>query len=407
MSESNGSLPEGWTRTTLGEIGRYHNGRGFKKTEWSTTGRPIIRIQNLTDPSKPFNLFSGAADPRHEVKQGDLLVSWAATLGVFRWDGPDAVLNQHIFRVESWINPDFHYYLLRNVLDALYAQSHGSGMVHITKGRFDATPVVLPPEDVQVELVQQLDQDLAAASAGTQSFGRALAALPSFRSAVIRDALAGSWPQRPLQEVLISLRNGLFVSRPAEGPPGIPIYRISAVRPMALNAEDIRYAPADTADHERFLVQPGDVLFTRYSGNAEYVGACAAVPGGTAPALHPDKLIRAVVDREVMDPYFLELACSGGTTWEQIRANRKTTAGQVGIAGGQLAQVLVPIPPLDAQQEIVATCQKQLDAGNQLRARTEQLMSTTFDLERSILHHALRPPQSTRANKGHAVRSGA
>ena len=40
-------LPEGWKKTTLGEIATYVNGRAFKPIEWSKTGIPIVRIQNL------------------------------------------------------------------------------------------------------------------------------------------------------------------------------------------------------------------------------------------------------------------------------------------------------------------------------------------------------------------------
>ena len=133
--------PPGWTRTTLGEIGRYHNGRAFKSTDWGEVGQPIIRIQNLTGSGSKYNHFRGQVDPRHVVNHGDLLVSWAATLGVFVWRGPEAILNQHIFKVESHISPRFHRRLLESVVTDLYRQAHGSGMVHITKKKFEQTPV--------------------------------------------------------------------------------------------------------------------------------------------------------------------------------------------------------------------------------------------------------------------------
>src|SRR5689334_18744687 len=92
-------VPEGWKRTTIGELGRYLNGRGFKTSEWARTGRPIIRIQDLTGSNKNPNYFNGAIEDRYIVEPGDLLVSWSATLGAYIWDGPEAVLNQHIFKV--------------------------------------------------------------------------------------------------------------------------------------------------------------------------------------------------------------------------------------------------------------------------------------------------------------------
>ena len=138
-------LPPGWAIATLGEIGEYLNGRGFKKSEWRESGRPIIRIQNLTGSGNHVNYFDGEPEERYTARRGDLLVSWAATLGVFVWDGPEAVVNQHIFKVRSHVDRSFHRYLLLWVLNDLRRQTHGSGMVHITKSRFEETPVPLPP----------------------------------------------------------------------------------------------------------------------------------------------------------------------------------------------------------------------------------------------------------------------
>ena len=42
-------LPAGWKWVRLGECASYINGRAFKPEEWETEGKPIIRIQNLTN----------------------------------------------------------------------------------------------------------------------------------------------------------------------------------------------------------------------------------------------------------------------------------------------------------------------------------------------------------------------
>jgi len=101
-------LPPGWTESKLGEIGEYLNGRGFKKAEWRESGRPIIRIQNLTGTNRLFNYFDGDAHESYIARPGDLLVSWAASLGAFVWRGPEAVVNQHIFKVRSHVDRQFH-----------------------------------------------------------------------------------------------------------------------------------------------------------------------------------------------------------------------------------------------------------------------------------------------------------
>jgi type I restriction enzyme, S subunit len=68
------------------------------------------------------------------------------------WNGPQGWLNQHIFNVVSFVDRRFHYFLIRTILNELYKQTHGSGMVHITKGKFEAISVALPPFSNNVAL---------------------------------------------------------------------------------------------------------------------------------------------------------------------------------------------------------------------------------------------------------------
>jgi type I restriction enzyme, S subunit len=152
-------VPENWVWTRLGVIGNYYNGRAFKPTEWSDKGRPIIRIQDLTGTNKGEpNYFQGDVEKRHEITKGDLLISWSATLGAFIWDGPDAVLNQHIFKVESHIDKMYHFYAVKNLINILYAKTQGTGMVHVTKKAFDSTPIPLPPLNEQKRIAEKVER---------------------------------------------------------------------------------------------------------------------------------------------------------------------------------------------------------------------------------------------------------
>jgi type I restriction enzyme S subunit len=92
------------------------------------------------------------------VQEGDILVSWSATLDVFIWDGPEAVLNQHIFKVNvsDNINPHFFYYLLSDSIDLLQMRVQGSTMRHITKSTFENTQVPLPPKSEQSRIAEIL-----------------------------------------------------------------------------------------------------------------------------------------------------------------------------------------------------------------------------------------------------------
>jgi type I restriction enzyme S subunit len=101
IDETPFSLPTGWSWARVNDTGHYVNGLAFKPGDWKETGLPIIRIQNLTDTSKPFNYTTGDYPDDVIVQEGDLLVSWSATLEAFIWDRGVGVLNQHIFSRDS------------------------------------------------------------------------------------------------------------------------------------------------------------------------------------------------------------------------------------------------------------------------------------------------------------------
>lgn len=191
MNSESQSVPRGWSLTELGTIGRYLNGRGFKETEWSDKGRPIIRIQNLTGSSSRYNYFEGHVREEHEVEPGDLLVSWAATLGVYRWRGPRAVLNQHIFKVESFIDQEFHFYALQRALEALRRSAHGSGMVHITKSKFDRTLTPIPPVSEQQRIVQAIESYFTRLDDAVATLERVQRNLKRYRASVLKAAVEG------------------------------------------------------------------------------------------------------------------------------------------------------------------------------------------------------------------------
>lgn len=151
------SLPSAWKMVSLGKIGNYHNGRAFKSQEWGDKGRPIIRIQNLTDHKKEFNYFNGEVKPENEINDGDFLMSWSGTLGAYIWNRGPAVLNQHIFKVESFINQRFHYYLVSSYISYLYTRTRGTGLAHVTKTEFEKTKVPLPPIEEQERIADKLD----------------------------------------------------------------------------------------------------------------------------------------------------------------------------------------------------------------------------------------------------------
>ena len=145
----------------LGDIATYINGYAFKPEDWSDSGIPIIRIQDLTGNAYQANRYNGQYDKKYEVIAGDVLISWSASLGIYVWQGETAVLNQHIFKVvfnKVDIDKGFFIHQVESILEKAASEAHGATMKHLTKPVFDALPFFLPEKQEQKRIAAQLNK---------------------------------------------------------------------------------------------------------------------------------------------------------------------------------------------------------------------------------------------------------
>ncbi len=203
--------------------------------------------------------------------------------------------------------------------------------------------------------------------------------------------LPEGWVWAELGQIALSVKNGMYVSRPGAEPNGTPILRIGAVRPMRLSLADLRYTGLDWREvlDQAGDAVPGDLLFTRYNGNPEYVGAGARVPEGAPQLAYPDKLIRVRVPSDVVDSRFLTYAWASSQVREQVRGQVKTSAGQAGISGASLKRIKVPVPPLAEQHRIVEALEEQLSRLDAAAASVEQGLRRSQTLLRAVVDSAL------------------
>lgn len=155
-------LPDGWEWCRTIDLIHTVNGRAFKPADWSTTGLPIIRIQNLNRADAPFNYYNGDVGDGHRIEPGDLLISWSGTpgtsFGAFVWNGLSGVLNQHIFKCYLYEDyRDFICLAVNSRLDVLIDSAHGGvGLQHFTKDKLERLPLAIPPLAEQRRIVARV-----------------------------------------------------------------------------------------------------------------------------------------------------------------------------------------------------------------------------------------------------------
>lgn len=126
----------------LSSLASFVNGRPFTKGA-SGAGRMVIRIAEINSGPGGSTVYSDVdiAD-QHVARPGDVLFAWSGSLTLARWFRPDAIINQHIFKVlphvgmPSWLA----YELISGQLPWFRSIAAGKAttMGHIQRQHLDA-----------------------------------------------------------------------------------------------------------------------------------------------------------------------------------------------------------------------------------------------------------------------------
>ena len=397
-------IPGNWCWARIGEIFDLVNGKAFKPTDWSESGIPIVRIQNLNDPNAPFNCFSGEIEEKFILHGGELLFSWSGTpgtsFGAFIWNGGHAVLNQHIFIVYPKIKLDYEYakYAINGELRIFIAKAHGgAGLKHITRKEFDSCFLPIPPLAEQKRIVAKIEELLPL----IERYETAWSRLEDFNKRFPVD-MQKSILQMAIQGKLVEQRPGegtgeeLYCRIQAEKQALIKAGKIKKEKPLPEIAEDD--IPFEIPESWRWI-QIGEicsVVTGRLDANAQdpngayafftcgvevyktkdYAFDCDAVLLGGNNASGDYKMHRyagkfnayqrvyVITDppKETLDYLFYVIKW-----WlPSLKHNSQGTTTRF-IKLGQVTGMLVPFPPLAEQKRIVAQLEELLPLCERLK----------------------------------------
>ena len=247
----------------LGDIATYINGYAFKPQDWSDEGIPIIRIQDLTGNSYQANRYNGEYASKYEVNDGDVLISWSASLGVYIWHGEKAVLNQHIFKVvfdKERISKDFFVHQVGLILENAASDAHGATMKHLTKPVFDALPFYLPPYEKQCEIAGILDKVTSLISLRKQQLAKLDELVKARFVEMFGDPVVNSkrWPVETIENH-IDLLTGFPFDSSGYVSKGVNICGGLIIMPQKIDWSACKHWPQITG-YEDYILRPNDIV---------------------------------------------------------------------------------------------------------------------------------------------------
>ena len=344
----------------LGDIATYINGYPFKPEDRGTTGLPIIRIQDLTGNAYDLGFYDGNYPERIEINDGDVLISWSASLGVYVWNRGKALLNQHIFKVafdKCAVNKQYFVYAVQHKLQEMETKAHGATMKHIVKKDFDNTVIPFPTLEEQEEIakiinhasgiifarqqqLQKLDELIKARF--VEMFGE-----PCKNSLGWNTSTVGA-----LVSVCEAGWSGNGTQRKKE-PGELAVLKVSAVTKGYFIPAECKVLDNQRNIKKYIFPHSGDLLFSR-ANTREMVGATAVITQDYPEHILPDKLwrIRFIDTANVI---YMKYVLSD----ESIRSifssvSTGTSGSMFNVSMDKFKSITVPLPPLERQTQFAA-----------------------------------------------------
>jgi type I restriction enzyme, S subunit len=185
-----GRIPRGWSAGSLADLARFVNGKAFTKHA-NGLGRAIVRIRELNggvDENTPRTDLD--ADDDFVARFDDILFAWSGSLGVHRWHGEEALINQHIFKVRPDRGPSwFVYAWIQQHIETFrgIARDKATTMGHIQRRHLAEAAVPQPPESA----LQAANEILGPIDRQRAMLVSEMTTLASIRDALLPKLLSG------------------------------------------------------------------------------------------------------------------------------------------------------------------------------------------------------------------------
>lgn len=386
------SLPH--QRATLGSVAKFINGVAFKPSDWEDNGRKIIRIQNLTDPSKPYNRTSREVDEKFIVRTGDILVSWSATLDVFEWCEEEALLNQHIFKAvpnPKVVDKDYFKIAVREALRDMAKHTHGSTMKHVNRGDFIGAEIPLPPLTAQKYIARVLEQADQLRKQAQQMERELNKLAQSLFLEMFGDPVRNPkhWPLEIFAKHLLAIDSGWSPKcdkrQVAENEWGV--LKLGAVTTCTYKESENKKLPSAFSPRPKIEVKEGDLLFSR-KNTYELVAATAYVRKTQGRIMLSDLIFR-LVPRDTVDPIYLWGLLTNPAFRSEVQNLAGGAAGSMpNISKTKLAEKSFPLPGIELQRKyskMIQAIWAQLDLmkveAEHIESVFESLMQRAFNGE--------------------------
>ncbi|GHV41544.1 type-1 restriction enzyme EcoKI specificity protein [Spirochaetia bacterium] len=407
---------EHWVECKLGNVIKIKNGYAFKTSDFKKSGDiPIIKQTQLAgeriDLSNCVYVDKSFLRTQKDfiLSKGDVLMGMSGSLGkfcIYDLDRP-ALQNQRIGKLVpislKHLNNKYYWYYLNTTELLLKEKGKGLGVNNISADDIEDLPFPLPPINEQKRIVEKLDAILPKVKQAKEKLDNISGILKRFRQSVLAAACSGKlteewrerkdlpkWEESELFKVLAHKPTNGYSGKPVKYETKVKVLSLSATTSGHFDGRFFKYLDEEIPKDSSCWLKNNDILLQR--GNTiEYVGVPAIYKGPDCKFIYPDLMIRLIAKSEKIVPEYLYYFFSWEKTRNFMRDNASGTAGSMPkINQTVLSQIIVNVPPVPEQEEIVRRVETLFTLSDVLTEKYQSTTNRVNKIEQAVLAKAFR-----------------
>ncbi|HSI22547.1 MAG TPA: restriction endonuclease subunit S [Methylophilaceae bacterium] len=384
------ALPEDWSLKQIRHIFKIHNGATPKSGEseyWNGD------INWITPEDLGNNIGKDIVESRRKITAegyansgvslapaGSIAISTRAPIGHLAKTTIPSCVNQGCRLLEPKEgNPDYWYYAIIAVKPILVNRGQGTTFMELPRQSLASVKLPVPSIHVQQAIVRFLDFKTAQIDALIAKKQTLLDKLAEKRTALIshvvtkgldpsvptRDSgvaclgsIPDSWKILPFRRLIIGgTQNGLYKAKEFFSKDGTAFVQMAEAfsEPVIKRTAKDRVLLSKT-ELAQWGLEQDDLIFARRSLVFEGSGKCAVVGALEEPHAYESSMIRVRLNKKELNPIFaLHYFGSAFGRAQMLATTKQVTIS--GIDSQQLKDILVCIPPIREQEEILGYIQ--------------------------------------------------
>jgi type I restriction enzyme S subunit len=401
-------LPDGWHRSTLGEIARITSGGTPDRSEpsywggsvpWVTTGE--IQFNTITDTAEKITEAGLKNSSAKLFPPGTLLMAMygqGKTRGQVAKLAIEACTNQNSAAIllHEGHDPDFYFHFLSWKYDEIRDFGHSGGVSHLNAGLLKQIAVPVAPVKEQQRIAQILSAwDEAIESADRLASNAKLAMSAVIERSILRGAKRGAWPMRHLSDIATRVQRSEFAE------PDLPVLMISSGAGFVRQDEKYSRFMAGKSVESYIALEEGDFAYNK--GNSKrYEFGCVFPLKGLPKGLVPHVYVCFRLNDDHV-PGFFEHLFAADFLHDQLGALVNTGVRNNGLLNIRPADFMackVPVPPPEEQETIAA----RLDVAAQWVRRSDEYAARIREEKAALLVDLLTGKRRVRQSPAEAVR---